>query len=249
MDVTSFILLLGISFLSAIIGTMVGMAMLIMPPVMIFFGVPVHAAIATARFSMVGQHIGNITKFSLKDRMQSRYVLPFAIAGVIGSIFGASFLIKINEELLKNTIGIFMIIISILILFEDFINPKERKPKITIKRHLLSVLGGLFIGGYLGIIGGGGATLIILLLALIYGLSFHDAIANQKAVTFPISIITTLIFIYQGLIDYNLGVPLFLANVIGGWLGAGLILKFKNIWLKRILVPVIVIMALKLIFF
>ena len=249
MYAASFIPLLVISFLSAIIGTLIGMAMLIMPPVMIFFGVPVHAAIATARFSMVGQHFGNITKFSLKDKIQLKYVVPFAIAGIIGSIFGALFLIKINEELLKNTIGIFMIIISFLILFEDFIKPRKRKPKITTKHHFLSVLSGLFIGAYLGIIGGGGATIIILLLIVIYGRSFHDAIANQKAVTFPISIITTMIFIYQGLIDYKLGVPLFLVNVVGGWIGAGLILKFKNIWLKRILVPVIIILALRLIFF
>ena len=249
MEVISFVILLIVSFLSSIIGTMIGMAMLILPPTMIFLGIPVHTAIATARFSMVGIGIGNITKFSLKDKIQPRYVIPFAVAGVIGSLLGASFLTKINEELLKTIIGILMILVSLLILFEDKIKQKKTQSKIRIKHHFLSILSGLFIGSYIGIIGGGGATIVIFLLVLIYGLSFRDAVANQKAVTLPISIIATLVFISQGLIDYKLGIPLFLINILGGWIGAGLVLKFKNIWIKRILAPIVIIMGIMLAFF
>ncbi len=249
MDMITFILLIVISFIASIIGSLIGTAMLILPPAMIFLGVPVHTAVATSRFSMVGIGIGNIAKFSFKDRMQLRYILSFAIAGIIGSILGASLIVKINEGILKIIIGILMIIVSFLILFEDYIKPKKVKTKITIKHHLLSALAGIFIGAYIGIIGGGGATLVIFLLVLIYGLSFQSAVANQKAVTFPMSIMTTIIFIYQGLIDYKLGIPLLLVNIAGGWVGAGLVLKFKNIWLKRVLVPIIIVMAVKLIFF
>ncbi len=248
MDITNFILLIIISFIASIIGSIIGTAMLILPPAMIFMGIPVHTSVATARFSMVGIGIGNITKFSIKDKIQLKYTLPFALAGIFGSIFGASILIKINEEILKTIIGILMIVVSLLILFEDYIKTKKVKTKITTRQHILSVLAGIFIGAYMGIIGGGGATLIIFLLVLIYGLSFQNAVANQKAVTLPISIVTTIIFIYQGLIDYKLGIPLLLVNIAGGWLGAGLVLKFKNIWLKRILVPIIIVMAVKLIF-
>jgi len=249
MDTLGFVLLLVVSFLSSIIGTMIGTAMLFLPPTMIFLGVPVYTAIATARFSMVGMGVGNITKFSLKDKIQFKYVLPFAIAGVIGSVMGASFMTKINAELLKRVIGVLMVIVALLIMFEGYIKPKKRAPKIKVKHHFLSILSGLFIGAYIGIIGGGGATLIIFLLILIYGLGFHDALVNQKVITLPISIITTIIFIYQGLIDYKLGLPLLATNVIGGWVGASLILKFNNAWLKRLLVPVIIIMAIKLILY
>lgn len=242
-------LLIIVSFISAIIGTMIGSAMLILPPTMIFLGMPVHIAIATARFSMLGIAIGNLTKFSLKEKVEFRYVLPFALAGVLGSFASASFMTKVDEGLLKAIVGILMIAISFLILAEDYVKPKGKKKKATIVNHLLSVIAGLFIGAYIGLIGGGGATLIIFLLVLIYGLGYRAALVNQKAVTLPISIVTTIVFVYQGLIDYKIGLPLLLTNVAGGWVGAGFILKFKNTWLKRILVPVIVLMAIKLIFF
>lgn len=249
MDMTNFILLLIVSFFTSIIGTMIGMAMVVLLPLMIFLGIPVHTAIATGRFSMLGVNIGNITIFSQNEKVQSKYFLVFAVAGAIGSLAGALFLVYVNEEVLKTIIGIFMIVISILILFEDYIKPKKIKHKATIKHHILSALAGIFVGGYIGIIGGGGATIIILLLILIYGLSFHDALANQKAVTLPISIIAALVFIYQGLIDYTLGVPLLIVNFIGGLIGAGLVSKFKGLWLKRIIVPIVILMAVRLLFF
>lgn len=249
MDTSSFILLLIISFLSAIMGTLVGMAMVILLPVMIFFGVPVHTAVATGRFSMLGINMGNITRFSQNGKIQQKYFFVFAIAGATGSLLGASFLIYVNENILKMIIGIFMIIVAILVLFEDYIKPQKFRHKTTVKHHIISAVAGIFIGGYIGIIGGGGATIIILLLILIYGLNFHDALANQKAVSLPISIIATIVFIYQGLIDYKLGIPLVIVNFVGGFVGAGLVNKFKGLWLKRILVPVIIVLAIRLIFF
>lgn len=249
MEITSFILLLVASFLASIMGTLVGMAMVVLLPLMIFLGVPVHTAIATGRFSMLGVNMGNITRFSQNGKIQQKYFLVFAVTGVIGSLAGALYLIYINEKLLKMIIGVFMILVSVLVLLEDYIMPKSSRHRITMKHHIISASAGIFVGSYIGIIGGGGATIIILLLILVYGLNFHDALANQKAITLPISVVATIVFVYQGLIDYKLGIPLFIVNLIGGFVGAGLVTKFKGLWLKRVIVPFIIILAIRLIFF
>ena len=135
MEMLSFALLLVVSFFLAIMGTMIGMAMLILLPVMLFLGIPVHTAVATGRFSMVGINLGNITKFSKNEKLRPRYFMAFAIAGVIGSLIGASFLTSFNEKALKTAIGIFMIIVSILVLLEDFVKPKKLHQKVTMKHH------------------------------------------------------------------------------------------------------------------
>lgn len=249
MDAATFMLLLIVSFLSAIMGTMIGMAMLVLVPVMIFLGIPVHTAVATGRFSMVGVNLGSIAHFSRTEKIKSKYVLPFAAAGIAGAVSGSLLITSINETTLKLAIGILIIIISALMLLEDYIKSKNFAHKITLRHHLLSGLAGILIGGYFGVMGGGGATLVVFILVLIYGLSFHDALANQKAIIFPISLITTIVFIYQGLIDYKIGVPLFAVNIFGGWAGAKLVTKFKSHWLKWILVPLMVILAVKLIFY
>jgi uncharacterized membrane protein YfcA len=215
MDAVSFILLLVASFLSAIMGTMVGMAMVIMVPVMVFLGIPIHTAVATGRFSMIGIGLGNIRMLSRSQKIEAKFILPISIAGIIGTLVGASFLKYLSENALENIIGAFIIGISILVLFEERLRPKGIKHKITFKHHALSALAGLFLGSYVGIVGGGAATIMIFVLVLAYGLSFHQAVANQKAAILPISVIATLVFIYQGLIDYSIAIPLFFVNILG----------------------------------
>lgn len=248
MDAMSLIFLLVVSFLASIMGTMVGMAMTVLVPVMVFLGVPIHTAVATGRFSMVGLGIGNIGRLSKREKIEAKYVLPFSVAGVLGTLIGASFLKLVSETTLKNIVGIFIIMVSFLVLFEEKLRPKAVKHNVALKHHIISSVAGFFVGSYIGIIGGGAATIVIFMLVLIYGLSFHKAVSNQKAVTLPISVIAALVFIYQGLIDYKLAVPMFIVNILGGWVGAVLILKVKPIWLKAFLVPVGILLALSLIF-
>jgi uncharacterized protein len=250
MEPTGYIILLLTCFSAAIIGTMMGMAMLIIPPVMVFLGVPIHGAIATARFSALGIGMGNLATFAKQGTMRKEYILPFAIAGMIGAISGAFFLEKISERTLYILLGTFMILISIIVFFDEKI--KRFKPlahEISLKHHAMSVVAGFILGAYIGVIGGGAATIIIFLLVLIYGLNFHAALANQKAITFPITITAAIVFISQGLIDYKLGIPMMLANIAGGMVGARLVLKMKGRWLKNILVPVTIALGIKLIFF
>ena len=104
METANLILLLIVSLFSSVIGSVIGTAMLILPPAMIFLGIPVHTAIATARFSMLGIATGNLARFSMKEKIKLRYVLPFALAGIIGSLISSLFLKHINEEILKKAI-------------------------------------------------------------------------------------------------------------------------------------------------
>jgi len=250
MDTINWIILLAVSFFSAIIGTMVGMAMVFVVPALLAMGVPIHSAVATGRFSMLGITLGNFSRFTKTGKIRKKYILVFAIAGAVGALAGASFLKGLDERVLKITIGIFMILISVLAVFDEWIKSRfQNKGKISKRHHFFSTIGGLIIGAYIGVIGGGGATVVILMLVLIYGLSYHDAVANQKAITMPMSLIATAVFIYQGMVEYRIGVPLLLVNAAGGWVGAGLIMKFKPIWLKIVIVPIVICLGIWLIFF
>ena len=101
MDLIGYLILLTVCFFAAIIGTMMGMAMIIVIPVMVSLGVPIHTAIATGRFSMLGINMGNIVSFSRQKTMRREYILSFAVAGAIGAFAGASSLSLISEEALR----------------------------------------------------------------------------------------------------------------------------------------------------
>ena len=59
------------------------------------------------------------------------------------------------------------------------------------------------------------------------------------------SAIATLIFMWQGLIDYKLGAILAVTMFIGAYIGAHTVTKLSDIWLKRIFISVVLVLAVK----
>src|SRR5205823_4941541 len=79
---------------------------------------------------------------------------------------------------------------------------------------VLGIYGGLFSGGY--------TTLMTALVVATMGVSLMEAVALTKPVNTVSCSAASLVFWLGGLIDLRVGVPLAIANFIGGWLGANI---------------------------
>src|SRR3989338_2531267 len=104
MEFLSLAMLFIVTLLSSVMGCMIGGAILIVFPVMVFFGMPVHAAIATARFAIAGSAIGSFGNYYRLKRVNLKIALPFAVTAVIGSFIGANITVSLSENALKNLI-------------------------------------------------------------------------------------------------------------------------------------------------
>ena len=58
-------------------------------------------------------------------------------------------------------------------------------------------------------------------------------------------LVATLIFAGKGLVDWGLGLGLSAASFAGAWLGAALARRVSNLWLRRVFIGAVVVMALK----
>lgn len=61
-----------------------------------------------------------------------------------------------------------------------------------------------------------------------------------------LSISATIIFMFNGLVDYQLGVTLFLGMLLGGYVGAHMAIKKGNKFIKMILAIVVLVSAAKI---
>lgn len=77
-----------------------------------------------------------------------------------------------------------------------------------IATFILGIYGGFFSGGYV--------TLLTAVCVMLFRMTFVEAIATTKLINIFSSLIATLIFMKQGLIDYQLGVILGGVMFIGG---------------------------------
>jgi len=90
---------------------------------------------------------------------------------------------------------------------------------------------------------GGYVTLLTAAYVMLFRMSFVEVIATTKVINVFSSFVATLIFIQQKIVDYQLGIILGISMFIGGIIGGGITLKLSNVWLQRIYLTVVAILA------
>ncbi len=124
----------------------------------------------------------------------------------------------------------------------------EKVGKVSRKAAALTFILTFFLGIYGGLYSGGYVTILTVVLVAFFGMTFTESVASTKFINVFSSMIATIIFMWQGLVDYKLGAILALSMFVGAFIGAHTVTKLNDIWLKRIFLSVVLILAIKTIF-
>lgn len=241
------ILLILIFFATSFVGVVTGSNSLIAVPAMFQFGISAKTAVATNMFALVFMSAGATIPF-LRDRtIDVRRITPLLLITVVASGAGAGLVGLITDQSLKLIVSIAMISVALFILFkreagiEKLEKISRRSLAVTfILTFLLGVYGGLYSGGYV--------TVLTTVLVAFFGLTFKEAVASTKLINVVSSTIATVVFMWQGLVDYRLGIILGGTMFIAAYIGAHYATKLNDVWLKRIFLTVVFLLAIKTIF-
>lgn len=93
---------------------------------------------------------------------------------------------------------------------------------------LIAVSAGLFVGFVNGFLGAGGGMLLVPI--LMYLLNGQTKIAHSTAVLviLPISLISGIVYIIKGIVDWEILLPVAIGTLVGGIIGTFLMKKLKN---------------------
>ena len=103
----------------------------------------------------------------------------------------------------------------------------------NIKKSQIVILGAL-IGVINGFFGGGGGMIVVPLLTEKFGFSQKQAQATAIFVILPISIASSIIYITKNSIDFTVGWSVIAGVIVGGVIGAMLLKKLTNLFIKGI---------------
>jgi hypothetical protein len=158
---------------------------------------------------------------------------------ITGSMLGA-FLANLFNAAFVNTI---YIIIALLALILNFINVKPNLNQSSFNKPLL-VMVGLFVGIVSGIVGAGGAFIIIPILLVLFKLPMNMVVANSIVIAFISSIGAFIIKLIQGYIPLEDALFLIIGSIIFAPLGLKLgekVPSFVQKWIISILIIIAII--------
>ena len=249
--VTSMIIMLLIGIFGGFISGLVGIGgaiiiypmLLLLPPLV---GLPTYSAyIASGLTSsqvFFSTLSGSFKAYKNKDFSRT-LVLNMGSGMIIGSILGAILANLINVQF----VNMVYIIIALLALILMFIKVALSTSHIKFNRLLLITIGGI-IGLVSGIVGAGGAFIIIPVLLVIFKLPMNTVVTNSIVIAFISSIGAFIIKLLQGYIPVNSAIPLILGSILFTPLGMKIGQKIPDYIQKMIVSILIVIAIIKLIF-
>lgn len=243
MTVIQIINLSIIFLIASVISVITGSTSLITVPVMFQFGIEPRTALATNMFALTFMSIGGTIPFIGKGVIDRRRLPLIIFLTLISSILGALLVLIVPLKSMPLIISISMVAVTI---FSIANRDAGVVPAVGVPSQIAEITGytvTFILGIYGGFFSGGYVTLLTAAYIMLFRMTFVQAVATTKLINIFSSLVATLIFLVQGIVDYKLGMILGITMFIGGIIGGQIALKLSNIWLQRIYLTVVTILA------
>jgi len=236
--------LIIVFFLTSVVGVVTGSNSLIAVPVMFQFGIDPRVAVATNMFALVFMSVGGTIPFLRQGKIEFRKISPLVIITIIGSALGAAIVGLITGEAIKLIVSVAMISVVIFTLVKRR-SGVEKTQTVSFNSKILTFVLTFLLGIYGGLYSGGYVTILTATLVAFFGMTYSEAVANTKLINVFSSLIATIVFMWQGLVDYKLGLILGVTMFLGAYAGAHFVTKLNEIWIRRIFVSAVLLLAVK----
>jgi uncharacterized protein len=238
-------LLAVVFLLTSVVGVVTGSNSLITVPVMFQFGIDPRVAVATNMFGLTFMAVGGTLPFLGKGTIDRKRLPALVVLTLAGSLAGALLLVFIPNKALPVIISVAMIAVALFTLLKRDAGVVPASGEVSRGAEIAAYILTFALGIYGGFFSGGYVTMLTALFVAFFRMTFIEAVSTTKIVNVFSSLVATVVFMTRGLVDYQLGVLLGVAMFIGAFVGARVTLKLNNIWIRRIFLAAVLLLALK----
>jgi len=206
-------------FAAGFINTLAGSGSLLTLPILILLGLPANVANGTNRVGVLMQNVVAVATFRQRGALPLAGSWKLIVPSVVGSVIGAALAVDLDEMLLRQTIGVLMIVLIVLMLLkpERWIaaHAAPRDPRLLVEVPLFFVIG--VYGGFIQISVG-----LFLLAGLVLGAGHNVVGANalKNLIVLVFTAAALVVFVVNDQVEWVLGILLGSGQAVGAWVAA-----------------------------
>lgn len=219
-----------VSTLTACVGSMVGGgAAFITIPLLIGAGLDPKMAIATS-----GLLLGSSMRY-LRDEKSRAYIawpytFLFFVLGVFGSYMGTQLLLNLNQGVIVTVTGISMLVMLPFLFFKR--QAHSQRVSVSILRKIFGVIA-YFVAVYYGTVFAAGAGFVVTVVTIFFfGLSLFESDGITVIAGILRNVFGVELFAIHHLIQWEYGSVMFVAMILGGYLGRHYAFKVGEKYVK-----------------
>ncbi|WP_420388115.1 sulfite exporter TauE/SafE family protein [Roseivirga sp.] len=247
MEIWNILLLFAVGLIAGVINTLAGGGSLLTLPALIFLGLPPNVANATNRIGVFFNGLLSWKGYQSKGVKTEAYDIWLGVTSFIGAILGSYIAVDIKGDTFNKILAAVIVMIVAYMVFGKRVNSGEGI-RTNRKSRIIGLVTFFFIGIYGGFIQAGVGYLIIASLSFIHHFSIIK-INMIKSLTVLIYTLSALgVFIYSGIINWELGLALAAGNGAGGWLTSRWSTKVNEKYIRYFVMFTAIAFAIKLFF-
>lgn len=246
MKIETLLIVCPLVFLAGLVDAVGGGGGLISMPAYLIAGLPPHIAKATNKLSSTCGTTLATARFLKNGLIDWRIALPTVATSLLGAYSGANVSLALTEQVMLGIMLAVLPVCALIIFNKKLFRDNEAEVKPTIKTLLILSLCSLVIGFYDGFYGPGTGTFLILSFTAFAKMSTRSANAHAKVINLATNITSLVVFILNGQVLFSIGLAAAACNMLGGYLGAGLVMKNGSKIMKPSILFVLFLLILKL---
>ena len=248
MEITyqTFLIVCPFLFLAGLIDAIGGGGGLISLPAYLIAGLPPHTAIATNKLSSTCGTTLATYRFIKNGLVNVKLAIPAVIAAILGSSIGANLNLLVDDEIMLYVMVAILPICACLVLNKKLFHDGGSDEIVLNKKlYFIATLSAFIIGMYDGFYGPGTGTFLIIAFTVFAKLSIKTSNAQAKIINLTSNVTSLIIFLINGEVLLSVGLVAAACNMVGGYIGAGLVMKNGSKIVKPSIIFVLILLALK----
>ena len=185
-------------------------------------------------------------RFIRNGLVNFKLAVPSVVAAIIGSTIGANLSLLVSEDVMLYIMVAILPLCAFLVLNKKLFHDSDNDTVILNRQtYMTATIAAFIIGMYDGFYGPGTGTFLIIAFTIFAKLSIKTANAQAKVINLTSNITSLIIFFLNGEVMIPIGLAAAACNMIGGYIGAGLVMKNGAKIVKPSIIFVLILLALK----
>ena len=184
-----------------------------------FLGMPTRTAIGTLKFAIAVLGLFSAGTYLRGGAVNVKLVPSLLLSSVIGSAIGSQIVVSLPDRILKAMVILLLCVGSLLSLKSGRMVESDMT-RVRPWGVVSSVVAGVCLGVYIGMMGVASAILTILLLMFLFGLPLLQANGTAKMIIFVNNLVACIVYALSGHVDFTIGILTAVPIGIGAWVGA-----------------------------
>ena len=241
----TYLIVCPLVLLAGFVDSVAGGGGVISLPAYLLAGLPPKLAMGTNKLANGCGTATSVFKYAKSGKIAWDCALPAAVGCLLGAAGGSSLAVRLPDNVLQIIILAALPLAALILVLVRHRTDADEKHLPRLQTILYSLMIGLVLGVYDGLIGPGTGTFFTIAFSVVLGFGLLKSSGCARTANLASNIASLIVFLIDGNVLFSVGIPAICCSMLGNYLGARYAIKGGSKKIRLVMFFVLGLLFLK----